>query len=153
MTFFRFQHHYNNWFWIWRYYQLAPLLPVYPPFPHGNRWLCWINCRWTQDYSRPHPFKIAKNQILSILSPHRVLTLHVNQTVIDKDTQHKILKYFVIYAMILLALIFIVSLDSNDFLVVTSAVFSCFNNIGPILGTTSSFSIFSPISKFSSPLQ
>ena len=91
--------------------------------------------------------KIAKNQILSILSPHRVLTLHVNQTVIDKDTQHKILKYFVIYAMILLALIFIVSLDSNDFLVVTSAVFSCFNNIGPILGTTSSFSIFSPISK------
>lgn len=37
--------------------------------------------------------KIAKNQILSILSPHRVLTLHVNQTVIDKDTQHKILKY------------------------------------------------------------
>ncbi|WP_318605942.1 potassium transporter TrkG, partial [Streptococcus pneumoniae] len=26
-------------------------------------------------------------------------------------------------------------------------VFSCFNNIGPILGTTSSFSIFSPISK------
>ncbi len=91
--------------------------------------------------------KIAKNQILSILSPHRVLTLHVNKMVIDKDTQHKILKYFVIYAMILLALIFIVSLDSNDFLVVTSAVFSCFNNIGPILGTTSSFSIFSPISK------
>ncbi|MDU3188442.1 MAG: TrkH family potassium uptake protein [Streptococcus mitis] len=91
--------------------------------------------------------KIAKNQILSILSPHRVLTLHVNKTVIDKDTQHKILKYFVIYSMILLSLIFIVSLDSNDFLVVTSAVFSCFNNIGPILGTTSSFSIFSPISK------
>ena len=91
--------------------------------------------------------KIAKNQILSILSPHRVLTLHVNKTVIDKDTQHKILKYFAIYMMIILSLIFIVSLDSNDFLVVTSAVFSCFNNIGPILGTTSSFAIFSPISK------
>ena len=91
--------------------------------------------------------KIAKNQILSILSPHRVLTLHVNKTVIDKDTQHKILKYFAIYVMIILSLIFIVSLDSNDFLVVTSAVFSCFNNIGPILGTTSSFAIFSPISK------
>lgn len=117
-----FQHHYNNWFWIWRYYQLAPLLPVYPPLPHDNRWFCWINCRWTQDYSRPHPFKIAKNQILSILSPHRVLTLHVNKTVIDKDTQHKILKYFVIYAMILLSLIFIVSLDSNDFLIVTSCL-------------------------------
>ena len=97
--------------------------PVYPPsFPHGNQWFCWFNCRWTQGYLRPHPFKNCQNQILSILSPHRVLTLHVNKTVIDKDTQHKILEYFVIYAMILLSLIFIVSLDSNDFLVVTSAV-------------------------------
>ena len=91
--------------------------------------------------------KIAKNQVLSTLSPHRVLTLHVNQTVIDKDTQHKILKYFVIYIMILLSLIFIISLDNNNLMIVTSAVFSCFNNIGPILGTTASFSIFSPFSK------
>ena len=91
--------------------------------------------------------KIAKNQFLSTISPHRVLTLHVNQTVIDKDTQHKILKYFVVYIMILLSLIFIISLDANNLMIVTSAVFSCFNNIGPILGTTASFSIFSPFSK------
>ena len=90
--------------------------------------------------------KIAKNQVLSTLSPHRVLTLHVNQAVIDKDTQHKVLKYFVIYVMILIGLIFIISLDNNNLLIVTSAVFSCFNNIGPILGTTASFSIFSPFS-------
>lgn len=91
--------------------------------------------------------KIAKNQVLSTLSPHRVLTLHVNHAVIDKDTQHKVLKYFVIYVMILIGLIFIISLDNNNLLIVTSAVFSCFNNIGPILGTTASFSIFSPFSK------
>lgn len=91
--------------------------------------------------------KIAKNQVLSILSPHRVLTLHVNGTVIDKDTQHKILKYFVIYIMILLGLIFVISLDNNNLMIVTSAVFSCFNNIGPILGTSANFSIFSPFSK------
>ena len=91
--------------------------------------------------------KIAKNQVLSTLSPHRVLTLHVNQAVIDKDTQHKVLKYFVIYIMILISLIFIISLDNNNLMIVTSAVFSCFNNIGPILGTTASFSIFSPFSK------
>ena len=86
--------------------------------------------------------KIAKNQFLSTISPHRVLTLHVNQTVVDKDTQHKILKYFVVYVMILLSLIFIISLDADNLMIVTSAVFSCFNNIGPILGTTASFSIF-----------
>jgi len=91
--------------------------------------------------------KITKNQVLSTLSPHRVLTLHVNQAVIDKDTQHKVLKYFVIYVMILISLIFIISLDNNNLMIVTSAVFSCFNNIGPILGTTASFSIFSPFSK------
>ena len=91
--------------------------------------------------------KIAKNQVLSTLSPRRVLTLHVNQAVIDKDTQHKVLKYFVIYVMILISLIFIISLDNNNLMIVTSAVFSCFNNIGPILGTTASFSIFSPFSK------
>ena len=91
--------------------------------------------------------KIAKNQVLSTLSPHCVLTLHVNQAVIDKDTQHKVLKYFVIYVMILISLIFIISLDNNNLMIVTSAVFSCFNNIGPILGTTASFSIFSPFSK------
>ena len=91
--------------------------------------------------------KIAKNQVLSILSPHRVLTLHVNGAVIDKDTQHKILKYFVIYVMILLGLIFVISLDNNNLMIVTSAVFSCFNNIGPILGTSANFSIFSPFSK------
>lgn len=91
--------------------------------------------------------KIAKNQVLSTLSPHRVLTLHVNQAVIDKDTQHKVLKYFVIYVMILISLIFIISLDNNNLMIVTSAVFSCFNNIGPILGTTANFSIFSPFSK------
>ena len=91
--------------------------------------------------------QIAKNQVLSTLSPHRVLTLHVNQAVIDKDTQHKVLKYFVIYVMILISLIFIISLDNNNLMIVTSAVFSCFNNIGPILGTTASFSIFSPFSK------
>ena len=91
--------------------------------------------------------KIAKNQFLSTISPHRVLTLHVNQTVVDKDTQHKILKYFVVYIIILLSLMFIISLDADNLMIVTSAVFSCFNNIGPILGTTASFSIFSPFSK------
>lgn len=91
--------------------------------------------------------RIAKNQILSTLSPKRVLTLHVNHNVIDKDTQHKILKYLVLYAMMIICLIFIVSLDNNNLMTVVSAVLSCFNNIGPMLGTTDSFAIFGPISK------
>ena len=93
-------------------------------------------------------WRIAKNQVLSPLSPNRVVTLHVNDTVLDKDTQHKILKYFTIYSFITIALLFVVSLDNNNFMTVVSAVFSCFNNIGPMIGTGQTFSIFSPISKF-----
>ena len=88
-----------------------------------------------------------KNQVLSTLSPNRVLTLHVNDTVLDKDTQHQILKYFTIYSFITIGLLFVVSLDNNNFMTVVSAVFSCFNNIGPMIGTGQTFSIFSPISK------
>lgn len=93
-------------------------------------------------------WRIAKNQVLSTLSPNRVVTLHVNDTVLDKDTQHKILKYFTIYSFITIALLFVVSLDNNNFMTVVSAVFSCFNNIRPMIGTGQTFSIFSPISKF-----
>ena len=93
-------------------------------------------------------WRIAKNQVLSTLSPNRVVTLHVNDTVLDKDTQHKILKHFTIYSFITIALLFVVSLDNNNFMTVVSAVFSCFNNIGPMIGTGQTFSIFSPISKF-----
>ena len=93
-------------------------------------------------------WRIAKNQVLSTLSPNRVVTLHVNDTVLDKDTQHKILKYFTIYSFITIAFLFVVSLDNNNFMTVVSAVFSCFNNIGPMIGTGQTFSIFSPISKF-----
>ena len=92
-------------------------------------------------------WRIAKNQVLSTLSPNRVLTLHVNDTVLDKDTQHRILKYFTIYSFIMIGLLFVVSLDNNNFMTVVSAVFSCFNNIGPMIGTGQTFSIFSPISK------
>ena len=93
-------------------------------------------------------WRIAKNQVLSTLSPNRVVTLHVNDTVLDKDTQHQILKYFTIYSFITIGLLFVVSLDNNNFMTVVSAVFSCFNNIGPMIGTGQTFSIFSPISKF-----
>ena len=92
-------------------------------------------------------FPHCKNQILSTLSPNRVLTMHVNGAVLDKDTQHKVLKYLATYVLIVLALVFIVSLDNNNLMTVVSGVLSCFNNIGPMIGTTDTFSIFSPFSK------
>ena len=92
--------------------------------------------------------RIAKNQILSTLSPNRILTMHINGAVLDKDTQHKVLKYFTVYMLIIAVLVFIISLDNSNLMTVVSAVISCVNNIGPMIGTTETFSIYSPFSKF-----
>lgn len=91
--------------------------------------------------------KISKNQVLSSLYPNRVTTLHINHQPLDKETQHGVLKYLAIYSMILLGLILILSLDNNNFMVIVSAAASTFNNIGPMLGTSDTFAIFSPFSK------
>ena len=79
--------------------------------------------------------------------PNRILSLHINGSVLDKETQHSVLKYLAVYVLIILSLVTILSLDNQNFLIVTSAAASTFNNIGPLLGTTDSFAIFSPLSK------
>lgn len=91
--------------------------------------------------------KISRNQVISSLYPNRVMTIHVNGSSLEKETQHSILKYLAIYVMIMLALIFFLSLDNSNFMVVVSAAASTFNNIGPMLGTSDTFAIFSPFSK------
>lgn len=92
-------------------------------------------------------FKISRNQILSSLYPNRVLSLHANGQLIDQETQNRILKYIIIYITIMLVLILLISLDTDNLLTVFSAVFSCFNNIGPMLGTSDTYAIFNPFSK------
>lgn len=91
--------------------------------------------------------KIARNQTLKTLYPNRVLSLHVNGSVLDKETQHSVLKYLAVYTLITITLVGVLSLDNQNLLVVLSAAASTFNNIGPLLGTADSFSIFSPVSK------
>ena len=91
--------------------------------------------------------KIARNQTLASLYPNRILSLHINGSVLDKETQHSVLKYLAVYVLIILSLVTILSLDNQNFLIVTSAAASTFNNIGPLLGTTDIFAIFSPLSK------
>lgn len=92
--------------------------------------------------------KLSKVQILSNLYPNRIMTIHINGNPLDKGTQHNVLKYLALYVISNLGLILVLSLDHHDILVVVSSAISTFNNIGPILGTTETFAIFSPFSKF-----
>ena len=91
--------------------------------------------------------KIARNQVLSTLYPNRIMTIHINEQPLDKEIQHDILKYLTLYVFLLLGLTLMLSLDNNNFMVVVSAATSTFNNIGPMLGTSQTFAIFSPFSK------
>lgn len=92
--------------------------------------------------------QIVKNEVLKTLYPRRVMSLHVGQDIIDKETQHSVLKYLAIYAMMFICLVFCPTMDQQaDFVVVISAAASTFNNIGPMLGTSETFTIFNPFSK------
>jgi trk system potassium uptake protein TrkH len=91
--------------------------------------------------------RIVKNQIKSTLYPSRVLSLHTNGSVVDKATQHSIMKYLTVYCFIIVAICGILTLDSDNFLTVVSSALSCLNNMGPILGSSATFSFYSPFSK------
>lgn len=91
--------------------------------------------------------KILRLQMLQNLYPNRILNLHVNGKTLDKATQHSILRYFTVYVALFAGLVLVLSLDNNNFLTVVSASASIFNNIGPMLGTSESFAIYSPFSK------
>ena len=90
--------------------------------------------------------KIARNQVLSTLYPNRIMTIHINEQPLDKEIQHGVLKYLTLYVFLLRTNLTL-SLDNNNFMVVVSAATSTFNNIGPMLGTSQTFAIFSPFSK------
>ena len=57
--------------------------------------------------------KIARNQTLASLYPNRILSLHINGSVLDKETQHSVLKYLAVYVLIILSLVTVLSLDNH----------------------------------------
>ncbi len=57
----------------------------------------------------------------------------------------QILKYFVVYTLITIALIAVIALTTILWQLSVQSLI-CFNNIGPTIGTTDTFDIFSPIS-------
>lgn len=91
--------------------------------------------------------KIAKNQALSTLYPNRLISLHINGQVIDKKTQHAVLKYMAVYLMSILLVTFFLVMDVDQFMTAFSGAISTVNNIGPMLGTPETFAIYSPFNK------
>ncbi len=81
-------------------------------------------------------------EIRQIINPKEIITVRLNDAVVDKKTLDSTRIYVAAYMILLCLFTLVISLDGLDF----TAVISCFNNIGPGLagvGPMANFSVYS----------
>lgn len=94
-------------------------------------------------------FKIIKRELRRLLHPRSVSTIKFEGKTVDEQTLSSVSNYFLIYIICFVVQLLLVSLDNFDFLTNFTAVASCFNNIGPGLGTVGPLGSFAGYSLFS----
>ncbi len=93
--------------------------------------------------------KMLKRNIHQILHPNRIMVVRSNDTVVDEKVLQNANGYLAAYAIILVASFLAVSVDGFSIETNLSAVFSCFNNIGPGLDAVGPMCNFASYSYFS----
>ena len=94
-------------------------------------------------------FKILGRNIRQILHPNRVMVVRNNDDVVDEKVLQNTNGYLAAYAIILVFSFIAVSVDGFSIETNLSAVFSCFNNIGPGMDAVGPMFNFSSYSYFS----
>ncbi len=95
--------------------------------------------------------KNLKRNIRQMMRPNTVQVVRNNGKVVDEKILANTNAYLAAYMTIMVAVTVIISLDNFDMTTNISAVFTCFNNVGPGLagvGPTCNFSGFSDLSTF-----
>ncbi len=95
-------------------------------------------------------FKSIRRQINKMFHPQSVQKIRMDGQIVSDDLVLSCTSYLVVYFFILIGSILLISVDNFSIEGNVSAVFSCFNNIGPGLaefGPLSNFSGFSYFSK------
>ena len=95
-------------------------------------------------------FKSLRRNIRQIMHPQRVQVVRNNDAPVDEKVLDNTNAYLAAYVIIMVVSVILISLDGFSPTTNISAVFACFNNIGPGLeavGPTCNFSVFSPLSK------
>ncbi len=85
-------------------------------------------------------------EIRQIINPKEIITVRLNDAVVDKKTLDSTRIYVAAYMILLCLFTLVISLDGLDFTTNFTAVISCFNNIGPGLagvGPMANFSVYS----------
>ena len=94
--------------------------------------------------------KKVKIELQKMLHPRSVANVRFEGKKIDNATISSVSSYLVMYTLLFCIFVFLLGFDKFDLESNISAVASCFNNIGPALGTAgpaSSYAMFSPFSK------
>lgn len=94
--------------------------------------------------------KAAHAEIARMLHPRAVRTLKFDGKGVEASRVHSVIVFFVLYMGLMAVSFLLISLNGFDFETNLSAVFACFNNIGPglgLVGPLGNFSEFSPLSK------
>ena len=95
-------------------------------------------------------FKSLRRNIRQVLRPNSVQVIRSNGQVTDEKVVTNTNAYLAAYVIIMVVSVILISLDGFSPTTNISAVFACFNNIGPGLeavGPTCNFSGFSDVSK------
>ena len=88
--------------------------------------------------------------IRNSLNPNRVAVIKINGTTIPEKTIERTNTYLIIYVFIIFISFLVLSTDGFDMETNMSAVFACFNNVGPgfsIVGPAGNYSSFGVFSK------
>ena len=95
-------------------------------------------------------FKSLRRNIRQVLRPKSVQVIRSNGQVVDETIVRNTNAYLAAYVIIIFVSVLVVSLDGFSPTTNLTAVFACFNNIGPGLeavGPTCNYTGFSPFSK------
>lgn len=94
--------------------------------------------------------KSLRRNIRKVLHPQKVQIVRNNGQMVDEKVLENTNAYLAAYVVIILLSFILISLDGFSITTNISAVFACFNNIGPgfeAVGPTCNFAAYSPFSK------
>ena len=93
--------------------------------------------------------KSLRRAMRQTLRPNSVQLVRVNGKVVDDDVVHNVSAYLVAYVLIIFGSFVLISLDEFSVESNISAVFACFNNIGPGFGSVGPMVNYDSFSNFS----
>ncbi len=95
--------------------------------------------------------KQVNRDFKQMIHPHQVVNVRMNKRVVDGHIMKGVNSYLTAYLITLVASIMFVSLNGFDIVTTSTAVISCFNNVGPgleLVGPAGNYADFSVFSKF-----